>query len=96
MEILKIISTDEISSINLYDSSGVIESLTGEETIDIMFYRPNPEPYFCYRSSPSSSDCDLDYSDIVYVEIEVTNLAGGVTTTRTIRISNSGQISVME
>lgn len=97
MEILKITSADEISSIKLYGAGGVlIRDMGSAGYLDILFYRPNPEPIFCYRTSMTNSDCDENEDDIVYALIDVSSSKGGVTTTRSIKISNSGQISVAE
>lgn len=97
LEILKILSSDEISSIKVFGAGDSLKAtLSTGDVLDILFYRPNPEPIFCYRSNPVSEYCLLDPTEAVYVKIEVKNLAGGVETFRTIRISNSGQISVSE
>jgi len=96
MEILNILSSDSISSVKMYGTNNTaIAELNGDKSLDIVFYRPNPEPKFCYR--PYDSYCDPSSESIVYVKIEVTNVAkDGTLITRTIRISNSGQISVSE
>lgn len=97
LEILKILSSDEISSIKIYGASdSELATLVGDDALDIIFYRPNPEPFFCYRKSPLDQYCFIDKEEVVYVKIDVKNTAGGVETVRTIRISNSGQISVSE
>lgn len=97
IEVLKILSSDEISSIKIYGAGdSEIASLVGDDVLDIVFYRPNPEPFFCYRKSPLDQYCFIDKEEVVYVKIDVKNTAGGVETIRTIRISNSGQISVSE
>ena len=97
IEILKILSSDEISSIKIYGASdSEIGTLVGDDALDIVFYRPNPEPFFCYKENPLSGYCSIGMEDVVYVKIDVKNTAGGVETVRTIRISNSGQISVSE
>ena len=97
LEILKILSSDEISSIKIFGAGDSLKAtLSTGDVLDILFYRPNPEPIFCYRSNPVSEYCLLDSTEAVYVKIEVKNNAGGVETIRSIRISNSGQISVSE
>lgn len=89
MEVLSITSADRIDSIYLNDNP---DSVSSTGTVDILFYRPNPEPKFCYRSNPANSGCDED-SSISSVKIRVTNDQNpGVF--KTIMISNNGQISV--
>ncbi len=96
MEVLKILSTDEISAIRLFAANDYpLATLTTNDSLDILFYRPNPEPVFCYQAPSTTSSCTYP-STIVYIEIDVSNNMGGVLTTRTIKISNSGQISVAE
>lgn len=97
LEILKILSADEISNIRIFGAGdSLLATLVGDDVLDILFYRPNPEPSFCYRKNPIDINCSEDQKNIVYVKIEVKNMGGGVETIRSIRISNSGQISVSE
>lgn len=100
LEVLKILSIDEISVIRLYGGNSTLlatlNSSTPNATLDILFYRPDPEPDFCYRLVSTNIGCSILPNDIVYTEIDVSNNVGGVLTTRTIKISNSGQISTSE
>lgn len=97
LEVLKILSTDEISAIRLYGNGGdlIQPSFTINDTLDILFYRPDPKARFCHRAPAGFLGC-TNSANIVYVEIDVSNNKGGVLTTRTIKISNSGQISASE
>lgn len=88
LEILNIANTDKITGIFLDND---VVSVAQTSTIDILFNRPNPEPVFCFRSNPSSSDCDV--RTISSVKIKVTN-ANDPLVFRIITISNNGQISV--
>ena len=93
LEALNITSTDKISGIKYYTTS-LIDGSTGfpGATMDIVFKRPNPEPVFCYKTAIGNPSCDFS-STISYAQIIL--LSGdGSGTTKTITISNSGQISV--
>lgn len=100
IEVLKILSADEISAIKLYGTNSALiatlDASTQDSTLDILFKRPDPKPVFCYRAVSTYLDCSELPNNIVYVEIDVSNNMGGVLTTRTIKISNSGQISTSE
>ncbi|MCE9517554.1 hypothetical protein K8Q96_00965 [Candidatus Nomurabacteria bacterium] len=90
-EILTISSADEISGIYL---SGSSTALPVGGVVDIMFLRPNPDAYFCYRSSPSSSSCDSS-TGISNVRVEISNYNEEVGfTKKDITIWSTGQISV--
>jgi len=93
LEALNITSTDKISGIKYYTTS-LIDGSTGfpGATMDVVFKRPNPEPVFCYKTAIGNPSCDYSLN-ISYVQIIL--LSGdGSGTTKTITISNSGQISV--
>jgi len=89
MEVLKIISADQIESIYL---NGEPTSRPQTSTLDILFYRPNPEPIFCYRSDPTNNDC-TENSSISSVKIKISNITNPEVL-KIITISNNGQISV--
>lgn len=91
MEVLKIQSADEISAIRVYKMAGLVNS-SGKGALDIVFNRPNPEPLFCFNNSNTQYGCDVD--KIIYIEIDIKNTMGGMDTEKTIKVSNSGQISV--
>ncbi|MFA5773740.1 MAG: prepilin-type N-terminal cleavage/methylation domain-containing protein [Candidatus Paceibacterota bacterium] len=88
IEVLSIVSADEISAIFLNDSQ---TSLLPAGTIDILFKRPNPEPIFCVRSNPLSDSCDS--GTISSVRIKISNITNPETF-KIITISNNGQINV--
>jgi len=81
LEILNIISADQIDSISLNDSSGSSE----EDNVDIVFKRPNSEPTFCYDNS-----CDNPVSS---VKIRISN-TNNPDVYKFVTIFNNGQISV--
>lgn len=92
LEALNITSTDKISGIKYYTTSLIDGSSPSTATLDVVFKRPNPEPIFCYKTTVGDSSCAAS-SGISYVQIIL--LSGdGSGTTKTITISNSGQISV--
>jgi len=85
LEMLNITGADYISSIK-YDSAGT--EISNDDTIDIIFKRPNTAPVICFRSNGSGNGvCDKSQ-----VEITVKNDNSG--TTKTVTIYNNGQISV--
>lgn len=90
LELLNIISADEIKDIRLNGESGG-RSPTG--TIDIIFKRPDPAPYFCYRMNNTQSSCTLEGNNISSVQIMVSNIADtGIS--KVVNIAINGQISV--
>jgi Tfp pilus assembly protein FimT len=88
IEVLNITSTDKITEIFL-DNDAVAISPTS--TVDVLFNRPNPEPVFCYRNNPSDIPCDVRVISFIKIKISSTR---DTQTSRTITISNNGQISV--
>lgn len=95
IEVLNIISNDQITEIKLNDESNP-RSITGQGsqgTIDILFKRPNPEPKFCYRSSAGQADCDTESSPITKTKIKISNITNPEIY-KIVTISNNGQISV--
>jgi len=92
IEILNILGTDAISAIIVSEGS-TSTPVPVDGSVEILFYRPNPEPFFCYRSNVAYSSCDLSTS-ITSVKIEILNTRNGETTTKSVVVSNNGQISV--
>jgi prepilin-type N-terminal cleavage/methylation domain-containing protein len=89
-ETLTISSADQISAITL--NNGTI-SLNPGDTVDIMFLRPNPDAFFCYRPSGSSL-CDTS-TNISNATIEISGFAtNGTTSVEDITVWNTGQIDV--
>ena len=88
IEVLRIVSADEISAIYLNDG---LNSLPQGGTVDILFKRPNPEPTFCVRSNLLSDSCDS--GAISSVRIKISNITNPETF-KIITISNNGQINV--
>lgn len=91
IEILNILSTDAISSITVVNDGSKI-AVPSDGSVEILFYRPNPEPIFCYRSDVADIDCDLDEA-ISSIEIGISNTSGQAMA-KTVTVSNNGQISV--
>ncbi|MCX6754251.1 MAG: prepilin-type N-terminal cleavage/methylation domain-containing protein [Candidatus Nomurabacteria bacterium] len=93
LELLNISSIDKIIGIRYYDGHVLSDTLTKtKNTLDIVFKRPNPEPTFCYKNDGSDSACDT-IPGLSYVQVIISsNTIPAVT--KTITISNSGQISV--
>lgn len=84
-EILNINSADKISAMYL---DGILKPQGG--LLDIVFLRPNPDAYFCYRVNVLSS-CQTNFSNAI---IEVSNgKVGNDKVTKQIKIWNTGQIS---
>ena len=92
IEILNILSTDEISSITVVSEGGDVK-VPDSGSVEILFYRPNPEPVFCYRSDVTHSSCDLD-SSISGIKIVISNTTNGQQVFKTVMVLNNGQISV--
>ena len=89
IELFSIMTIDEIKNIKTYGSD--VNSFE-QGSIDIVFTRPEPKAYFCYRATLLSA-CD---SDISRVEITVSNGEGDqkLLKTKVISIQNTGQISI--
>lgn len=84
-EILSINSADKISAIYL---DGVLQPQGS--LLDVVFLRPNPDAYFCYRASILNS-CQTNFSNAV---IEISNgKVGNDKIIKLIKIWNTGQIS---
>lgn len=84
-EILTILGADKINAIYLEDVKKT------EGMLDIVFRRPNPDAFFCFRVNVGDS-CTTNASNVT---IEVSNgKIGEDQITRKIMIWNTGQISV--
>jgi prepilin-type N-terminal cleavage/methylation domain-containing protein len=91
-DIINISGLSKIVGIYLKDSTVPIESTA---SLDISFKRPNPDALFCYRWDPSSDYCDWSNEQIQYARIVLSNgLTGEDEITKTVKISNTGQISI--
>lgn len=91
IEILNIMSSDEISDIYINDNQDPINE---KSSVDLIFKRPNPEPFFCYREI-ISSDCDsINISSITIKISSLKNEGNNGDILKFITISNNGQISV--
>ena len=92
LEMLYIRSTDEIESVSYTLSGGDDTMLEENETLDIYFKRPNPEPRFCVASEESDI-CEIDATLIEEVKIVISSLKEP-NNKKVIKVFNSGQISV--
>lgn len=65
-------------------------------SIDIVFRRPDPRAYFCYRSANTNSNGNCDNQTISSVKIVISNGAANQADIKTkkITIQNTGQISI--
>lgn len=91
-EILNIASSEKITGIYLNESATPVSA---GSVVDVVFIRPNPDAYFCYRASSQVSSCDTATS-ISHIKIRIQSLqkvAQG-TGIKTITVWNTGQISV--
>ena len=87
-ELLTIANADRISAIYLNGTTPI----NAGDSVDVMFLRPNPDAFFCYRPSGFSS-CSA--TSISSVTIEISNPGTSVgNTTQDIVIWSTGQISV--
>jgi hypothetical protein len=92
LEILNITSQDQISSISYKKNNDDKKLLESNESLDIVFKRPNSEPIFCYKENDHNY-CKNDSDHISYVEIVVSSIKNQ-NISRTITIFNNGQIGV--
>ncbi len=92
LELLSIKSNDVISRIDLILNSGKSVTLKNEDQIDLLFKRPNPEPVFCYRKN-NATKCDNDSGKISNINIKISSERDS-SISKTVTISNNGQISV--
>jgi len=86
LEILTVQGDQAITGIYVDGSEYSIDS---EESMDIVFKRPYPEPEFCYHAD--GTGCA---SGISYIEIKVSDPKDPDNIYRIIRVSNVGQISI--
>jgi len=87
IEMLSILSSDEIMSIVLSDGTEVLP----QGSVDVLFKRPNPEPIFCYRIDSDSPSCTTKNSSFIKIKL---SSGGKDEMIRWISIYNNGQISV--
>jgi prepilin-type N-terminal cleavage/methylation domain-containing protein len=90
-EVLNITTTDQISA--LYTNQDFAHPLAPKDMIDIMFLRPNPDAYFCYKPAGSSL-CANTSTSISSVTIEVSSLKLNPLIKKDITVWSTGQISV--
>ena len=91
IEFFNIMTLDKIKGINVINSSGTIP-LSPSASVDVVFTRPDPRAYICYRSD-SNSKCT---SGIFRVEITISNgqTETGKEKLKKISVQNTGQISI--
>jgi len=85
LEVLNIKSGDEIKNIYQYTNGSNLYQMSKEESLDIVFARPNPEPFF------SDNYGELALSSVI---IEVSKQDEPDAESRFITIHKNGQISV--
>jgi len=96
LEFFNIMTIDKIKKINAIKNSSVttiIDSSTPNRSLDIVFTRPDPRAYICYRdNSNPSTNCE-SYSS---VEIIISNGETEVDKEKLkmISVQNTGQISI--
>lgn len=92
VEFFNIMTLDKIKGINVINSSGPI-SLGQNASVDVVFTRPDPRAYICYReNSNPSTKCA---GGISRVEITISNGQTGVKEKfKKISVQNTGQISI--
>jgi prepilin-type N-terminal cleavage/methylation domain-containing protein len=94
VEVFNIESNDVIEEIHYYTNGGDDYTLDmGSNSLDILFKRPNPDGIFCMNNGVY---CDgLNGYSISSIRITVSNnQSGDNRKTKTISVSNTGQISV--
>lgn len=87
LEIINITSADNIEAIFLNEET---EPIPQDDTLDILFKRPNPEPIFCHRIDGISS---CDFKGISSVKIKISTDADP-SVYKIITIYNNGQIGI--
>lgn len=94
LEVLSITNTNEVSEIHFYENNNDV-LIEKKDTMDILFKRPNPEPFhFCYGdSSVDMNDCDPISDEISSVTIRVAN-PNSYDNYKDIIINSNGQITV--
>lgn len=88
LDVIKINSGDKISEICI-DGTCNGFGMASDDTIDIVFKRPEPDAYFCVTSSMGSPSCS--FSTPSNVGLKVMSPKGD---TKMITVYNTGQISV--
>lgn len=94
LEVLSVNNTNMVSEIHIIENNNDI-IIDKEDTLAILFKRPNPEPgLFCYGdSSNDTSFCDPLSAEISSVQIRVAN-PNSYDTHKDIIVNSNGQISV--
>lgn len=94
IELFNIMSIDEVKEIVAYNGETLISSNSSiDASLDIIFTRPDPRAYFCYKENVGS-DCITTASR---VEIKISNGRTDddeIEKTKTISVQNTGQISI--
>lgn len=91
LESFRITSNDTIKSIVL-NNGGI--PFSNVAYLDIIFTRPDPKAFFCYRTS-INNDCDSISKSISNISIVISNgQVGAEVKTKTISVQNTGQISI--
>ena len=92
VELFNITTLDKIDSIN---AKVGVDYLTGSESssVDLIFTRPDPRAYICYRII-SSGECEKNVSSVDIVVSNGQTDADGTKKTKTISVQNTGQISI--
>lgn len=90
-ELFNITTTDIIKEIKIDGTTMNAQ----KASLDIVFKRPDPRAYFCYRAS-NTSNGNCDNQNISAVSIVVSNgqTSNGEEKTKTISVQNTGQISI--
>jgi len=89
MELFNITSADMIKEISLNDGA---QTLSNSDYLDIIFTRPDPRAFFCYRTSINGACQVMTISNI---SIKISNgQIGTEEKTKTISVQNTGQISM--
>lgn len=91
IELFNITTVDEIEKIEAYNGPTLVSSGAPSSSIDIIFTRPDPKAYLCYREQ-MTDDCTSNVSSVSIV------ISNGKTDDKkkikTISVQNTGQISV--
>lgn len=90
LEVLTIASGNRILEIYLNNDTNPIDS---DNSVDILFKRPNPEPTFCYKNNADSYGACEKEEGISRVRIKIAN-DGDYNNFKIVTIYNNGQISV--
>jgi prepilin-type N-terminal cleavage/methylation domain-containing protein len=92
-EALKIKSDDRIAEIYVYYSNGSEETFNKDSILNVVFIRPNTEPFFCKQLNRSAPSCSKILPS--YAKIRIRSNSDD-TIEKNIYIYNNGQISVSQ